>query len=103
MISMYKPAFKILLYVKYNVDPLKNSPLNVISEIDPRPILLIHGDNDQQTSVQHAFNLKEKAGAHTELWIIEGKGHFLVGDILEPESRWYREKIKKFLEENVGN
>lgn len=98
--SLYKPAFKIVLTGKYRMNPSKNSPIQTISQIDSRPMLIIHGDEDDQTSVRHAYNLKEKAGENAELWIIEGKGHFVVEDILADESDWYRQNIIKFLKEH---
>lgn len=67
VINMYKPAFRMYLYVKYKVNSTKKSPLQTIKKITPRPIFLIHGDKDEQTSVQHAYNLKENAGDNAQL------------------------------------
>ena len=53
------------------------SPLRYIHHISPRPLLLIHGDQDNTVPVAHAHKLYEQAKDPRELVIIPGAGHRL--------------------------
>lgn len=48
-----------------------------IDKLSPRPILIIHGDQDDVVSPTSAFNLYERAGDPKEIIIIKGAGHRL--------------------------
>ena len=56
---------------------VKVSPLSYIDKISPRPLLLIHGDEDDLVPVEHAHKLYEKAAEPKELFIVPGAGHRL--------------------------
>lgn len=49
------------------------SPVSVIGQIRPRPILLIYGS--QEVSLPGAYRQLEAAGDNAELWVIEGATH----------------------------
>lgn len=100
IITMFKPSIRLLLSLKYNVNPVKKSPLKMIKKIENRPILLIHGDKDQQISVQHAYDLK-KAASRARLEIVKGAPHLVVIDILAQNNDWYRDKIMHFINNNL--
>ena len=53
------------------------SPLNWIRRISPRPVLIVHGANDETVPPDHARELYEAAGEPKELAIIEGGEHRL--------------------------
>jgi len=53
------------------------SPLKWIDKISPRPLLLIHGDQDDLVPVAHARELYKKAREPKKLAIIPGAGHRL--------------------------
>jgi pimeloyl-ACP methyl ester carboxylesterase len=53
------------------------SPLTRISAIAPRPLLIIHGEEDELISCSHAHQLYRAAGAGAELMILPGAGHQL--------------------------
>jgi uncharacterized protein len=48
-----------------------------IDKLSPRPILIIHGDQDDVVSPNSAFNLYKRAGEPKEILIINGAGHRL--------------------------
>jgi alpha/beta superfamily hydrolase len=48
-----------------------------IDKLAPRPILIIHGDQDDVVSPTSAFNLYERAGEPKEILIVKGAGHRL--------------------------
>ncbi|MEE8472602.1 MAG: alpha/beta fold hydrolase [Dehalococcoidia bacterium] len=53
------------------------SPLRWVDRIAPRPLLLVHGDEDDVVNVSQARALHEKAGEPKELVILPGAGHRL--------------------------
>ena len=48
-----------------------------IDKLSPRPILIIHGDQDDIVSPASAFNLYKRAGEPKEILIAKGAGHRL--------------------------
>jgi putative redox protein len=55
-------------------------PLGLIAKIPPRPIMLIHGDNDEVVPVDEARALADAADGQIELRILAGAGHRLRSD-----------------------
>ena len=52
-------------------------PVDYIAGVAPRPLLLVHGSNDETVDVSHAHRLYAKAGEPKELEIVDGAGHRL--------------------------
>ncbi|GIV98262.1 MAG: hypothetical protein KatS3mg057_2919 [Herpetosiphonaceae bacterium] len=52
-------------------------PEAAVARMTPRPLLVIHGEADQDVPAEHARRLVEAAGpgGATELWIVPGAGH----------------------------
>jgi fermentation-respiration switch protein FrsA (DUF1100 family) len=55
-------------------------PLDVVGRIPPRPILLMHGTDDDTVPVQDARTLATAAGGAVELRLVQGAGHRLRHD-----------------------
>lgn len=55
-------------------------PLNLIVKVPPRPILLVHGANDEVVTVLDARALADAADAQVELRVLPGAGHRLRND-----------------------
>lgn len=55
-------------------------PLNLIGKIPPRPVLLVHGANDEVVPVLDARALADAALAQVELRVLPGAGHRLRND-----------------------
>jgi dipeptidyl aminopeptidase/acylaminoacyl peptidase len=53
------------------------TPLNYVAGISPRPLLLVHGSDDETVPVDHARSLYEKAGNPRKLVVVDGAGHRL--------------------------
>jgi dipeptidyl aminopeptidase/acylaminoacyl peptidase len=53
------------------------SPLKSIGMIAPRPLLIVHGANDETVPPKHARELYQQAGEPKDIAIIEGGGHKL--------------------------
>lgn len=69
------------------------SPVHRIAEIAPRPVLLIHGENDRLIPPQDSRRLYDTAGDPKELWIVPDAGH--VGS-LDEEGAVYRRRVAEF-------
>jgi pimeloyl-ACP methyl ester carboxylesterase len=69
-----------------------------VSKLSPRPLLLIHGDRDQNLPVQCSYNIYDWAKEPKELVIYKGSGHFLreckneLHDLLKG---WLVDKLKQ--------
>ena len=51
-----------------------------MAEIAPRPLLLVHGSEDEVVDVSHAHKLYDRAGETKQIIIIDGAGHRLRQD-----------------------
>jgi alpha/beta superfamily hydrolase len=56
---------------------VKVNPINWVDKISPRPLLLIHGDQDEVVPVQDVWFLYHKAKEPKEVRVISGAGHRL--------------------------
>ena len=52
-------------------------PIDYVAGISPRPLLLVHGSQDELVDVSEAYRLYAKAGEPKRLVIVEGAGHRL--------------------------
>ncbi|MGM0446136.1 MAG: alpha/beta hydrolase [Bacillota bacterium] len=96
IVQAFKPSIRMLLSVKYNTSPTKNSPIFNIKDITI-PTLLIHGSNDEQISANQAYELKENGKENVQLWVVKDYKHLVVTDILNEENEWYRERLFDFI------
>ena len=55
-------------------------PVDYVEAIAPRPLLLIHSDDDETVAISHAYRLYEKAGEPKKLVELSGAGHKLRHD-----------------------
>jgi uncharacterized protein len=60
------------LFLGYDITEAK--PVQEINQITPRPMMIIHGDQDTLVPVDNAYQLK-KAYPQAELWITNGVDH----------------------------
>ncbi|MFQ3566295.1 MAG: acyl-CoA thioester hydrolase/BAAT C-terminal domain-containing protein [Aggregatilineales bacterium] len=72
------------------------SPITVIDQIAPRPILLIYGAGEPS---RYAGELMAAAGAHADLWLVPGAGH---GDYVAAAPEAFAERITAFFDEAFG-
>ncbi len=69
------------------------SPLAVIDQIAPRPVLLIYGSTER--SLEGGYQQYAAAGQNAELWVVAGAGH---GDYLEIAPVEFEERVITFLD-----
>ncbi len=55
-------------------------PIDYVAGISPRPLLLVHGSQDETVEVSQAHRLYAQAGEPKQLVIVEGAGHRLRRD-----------------------
>jgi len=56
------------------------SPIKYVAGIAPRPLLLVHGSEDETVDVSHARKLYDEAKEPKQLIIVDGAGHRLRQD-----------------------
>ncbi len=68
------------------------SPVNYVAGLAPRPLLLIHSDDDETVAISHAYRLYEKAGEPKKFVELDGAGHKLRHDdrVLDTFVEWFR-------------
>jgi alpha-beta hydrolase superfamily lysophospholipase len=71
------------------------APLSVVGSIAPRPLLLIHGTEDQIIPSRHTERLYASAGEPKELWIAHGAGHCGAYFLDRPT---YTQRVRAFFE-----
>jgi fermentation-respiration switch protein FrsA (DUF1100 family) len=92
----YRWTFHLIypLVIGFDLDRL--SPVSVIDQIAPRPILLIYGS--QEVSLSGAYKQKAAAGNNATLWVVEGAGH---GTYLNVAPEEYEARLIGFFEEGL--
>ena len=53
------------------------SPIKYVAGIAPRPLLLVHGSQDERVEVSHAYKLYDSAGEPKQIIIVDGAEHRL--------------------------
>ena len=51
--------------------------IEYVNSIAPRPLLIVHGSNDEVVAVSHAHRLYHRAGEPKQIIIVDGAGHRL--------------------------
>ena len=55
-------------------------PTELVAKIPPRPLLIVHGANDDVVPITDARELADAADASAELRVLAGAGHMLLHD-----------------------
>jgi len=69
------------------------SPIDAVSKLSPRPILLIAGQSDDRMTATDAHRLYEAAVQPKELWVVHRAGH---GETLAAAGETYPERVADF-------
>lgn len=75
---MPKPLFELTLRfaeLRKRFSRSEVRPQDVIDQISPRPVLLIHGIDDRRITPEQAISLYENADEPKCLWLVEGVDH----------------------------
>lgn len=101
------PGLKLIGQIQYSVDISQSTPEQSIKQIVPRPILLIHGDQDEVIPYSHAERLQQAAGPETELWRLSSVKHVegvrSIPDCeIAPTRDEFLTKITEFFDTHLG-
>ena len=71
-------------------------PIDYVAQISPRPLLLVHGSQDEVVAVSHAHKLYAQAGEPKQLIVVEGAGHRLRQDerAMAAVTRWLKSQAE---------
>jgi fermentation-respiration switch protein FrsA (DUF1100 family) len=89
---LFYPIYPLFLSTAYD-------PINYVDKISPRPVFIIHGDNDHIIPVEMSDKLFEKAKEPKTLWIIKGAGHL---ECRRMEGKQYEERLSDFFTRALG-
>ena len=74
--ELLRPGIELIARLGYRLDLYAIQPERAVPRIAPRPILFIHGSDDDVIPVEHARRLKSASrNAADELMILDGQGH----------------------------
>lgn len=74
------------------------APIDVVDQIAPRPLLLIHGTADQVIPLEHSQRLHARAGETSELWIAPDAAHSAVINLYPDE---FRDRVVSFFDRSL--
>ncbi len=82
-----------------HVDPAQLRPVDIVARIAPRPILIVHGQEDEIVPVRHAYLLFKAAQEPKDLWIAPRAHHVGARDVYPEE---YFTRIERFLHDALA-
>jgi fermentation-respiration switch protein FrsA (DUF1100 family) len=89
----------VAFFVRLHFDVLDEpDAIDVVGQIAPRPLLLMHGTADQAVSVWQSEALFDQAGEPKELWILEGAEHTALFNLAPDE---YERRVVGFLDRHL--
>lgn len=74
--------------------PNHRGAVDVVHEISPRPILILHGSQDKIVPVEHGIEIFQAAKQPKDLWICQGAVHCALYDRFPKE---YKNRVLQFL------
>ncbi len=93
LLTLYEWSVRASYRLLSGVSLDKLSPLDVIDQIAPRPILLIYGS--REITLEGARQQLARAGDNATLWVVEGAGH---GQYLERAPVEYEQHVIAFFD-----
>ncbi len=94
----FAPITVWLTEQRIGIDSGQIVPEKTVSELSPRPVLIVHGQDDETISPADSEAVFAAAGEPKELWLIPGTGH---GEGAITAAEEYRERIVAFFEDNL--
>jgi hypothetical protein len=94
--KFFLPTLLFVVKIMYGVDFNAIKPVELVSEIAPRPIFFIHGELDETVPLEHAYRLQQASqNRQNELWVVPETGH-VSSYVDHPEE--YMNKITTFFD-----
>lgn len=89
----FTPLIMTIMPIIYDLNPKDASPISVLDEVAPRPILFIHNKGDGSIPYSESEQMAKKHPDIFSLWLIDGEGHVTAYKQNEIE---YVEKVDQF-------
>ena len=96
----FTPLSMKLIELRTGIDFDKLKPGDVVGDLAPRPLLLIHGTRDDVVPPSDADELFAAAKEPKELWLVQGAAH---GDTLRPGGPTSSERVVAFFRDALGS
>lgn len=71
----FTPLILTIMPLITDLDPKEASPISVLDDIAPRPVLFIHNEGDTSIPYSESELMVEKHPDVFELWLTDGEGH----------------------------
>ncbi len=93
--QMEEPAIREAILQRMLEDAKRFNPMHEVSKISPRPLLIIHGSDDEEIDLAGVKRLYELAGEPKQLVIVDGADHVLSNPVahritLDAIVHWFR-------------
>ena len=94
----FTPLIMNIMPIMTDLDPKEASPISVLDDIAPRPVLFIHNKGDDSIPYHESEQMVKKHPDVFTLWLTDGKGHV---KSYEQNKQIYIEKVDDFFEDLV--
>lgn len=96
----FTPLIMTIIPMITDLNPKDASPISVLDDVAPRPILFIHNDGDASVPYTESELMVDKYPDIFSLWLIEGEGHVTAYKNNEAE---YVERVDDFFTNLLEN
>jgi len=79
--------------LRFGVWPGHVAPIEHINGLNPRPLLVIHGESDQRVPAERIRALYARAGGTKQIWLVKGAGHM---GAYSKGAETYRKRLVEF-------
>jgi hypothetical protein len=91
----FAPITVAIADLRAGIDITRVRPMDVIAEISPRPLLIIHDQGDPVALADNSLRNFAAARLPKQLWLVPGSGH---GDAQIIAKSQYRSRVTSFFE-----
>jgi pimeloyl-ACP methyl ester carboxylesterase len=81
--------------IRVRANLFASDPIRWVGKISPRPVLIMHGEDDEDVPVEQARRLIRAAREPKELWIVPGAKHRRIEEVAGDE---YRRRVIDFID-----
>ncbi len=93
-------ATDLVIAARYGYRISKIRPIDAVSHVAPRPLLIIHGTSDSLIPVNHAHDIFKAAHEPKELWLAQGAEHCGAYFI---DRELYVNRVRSFFDQYLGS
>ncbi len=94
----FAPITVAIADLRAGIDVGSVRPMEVIGEISPRPLLIVHEQGDAVVPVDNSLRNFAAAGSPKQIWLVPGSSHGQAQTIARPQ---YESRITSFFQESL--